>query len=205
MTCEVYCLQGRWSGRWRTTSTDGYTVKCTRSTRAGTVHCACVSHSSDCVRLCVHLWCPVLREVRCAESPHTGLSQRAFHEGETPPTARPHTKDSPLPRPLCAACLDPEPLALFPLDNNSTETSERLCQLRSLGLPCGASSLSSTKPDHFGPGEHTRHGARDTRRNQQGLCPRQRAPCREVSRSPRHHTCRELLGSALNNLYHRAY
>ena len=42
----------------------------------------------DCVSVCasvgVHFWCPVLREGRCAESPHTGLSQRAFPEGETP-------------------------------------------------------------------------------------------------------------------------
>ena len=33
----------------------------------------------------VHLWCPFLCEERCAESPLTGLSQRAFPLGETPP------------------------------------------------------------------------------------------------------------------------
>ena len=37
-----------------------------------------------CVPVGVHFWCPVLREGRCAESPHTGLSQRAFPQGETP-------------------------------------------------------------------------------------------------------------------------
>ena len=71
-------------------------------------------------------------------SAHTGLSQRAFLKGETPATVRPHTTDSSLPRPLCASRQDPEPLALFLLDHNFIETSDRLCHSRSLGLLCGA-------------------------------------------------------------------
>ena len=63
----------------------------TRATRAGAVHCACVSHSSDCVRLCLlvsSVMSVFCARGRCAESPHTrGVSKRAFPKGETPATA----------------------------------------------------------------------------------------------------------------------
>ena len=57
---------------------------------------------------------------RCTQSQHTGLSHRAFPEGEAPSAAPPHTTDSPLPRLLCASRQ-----ALFLLDNSLTETNDR--------------------------------------------------------------------------------
>ena len=67
----------------------------------------------ECVPAGVH--CGVLFRVRSAAR---SLNTRAFLRERLPHLPRPHTMDSPLPRPLCATRQDPEPLALFPLDNN---------------------------------------------------------------------------------------
>ena len=106
--------------------------------------CVARERLRECVRLLVSTVVSFSWKGRCTESQHTGLSQRAFPKGETPATAHPHRRDSPSPRLLCASRQDPEPPALFLLDNNSTQTSDRLCQFRSLGLPCGALSLYSS-------------------------------------------------------------
>ena len=134
-------------------------VLCTaRVCRTRVTACGCVSAGVGCGVL-------FLREGRCAESPHTGLSQRAFPE-RLRHLPRPHTLDLPLPHPLCAASQDPEPLALFLLDHNITEASDRLCQSRSLGLPCGL--LFAQSVNLITSGQMSTHGARDTRRCRRG-------------------------------------
>ena len=129
----------------------------------------------ECVSAGVHCGVLISCEGRCTESQHTGLSQRAFPEGETPATARPHTTDSPPPRHLCASSQDLEPLALFQLDQSSTETKRpgvfvpvSRAQRFSLCQPITSDQMST-------------HGSRDT-----ALLRRKSA------------------GSAPNILYHRA-
>ena len=107
-----------------------------------------------CVSAGVH--CGVLFRVRgAARSLNTlGFHQGAFRKGETPATASPHTTDSPSPSPLCASRQHPEPLALFLLDHNFTETSHLVSPDR-LASRADPSWLCSTQLDHFRPGEHT--------------------------------------------------
>ena len=87
-------------------------------------------HCCACLAAGVHSGVCFCAEGRCAETPHTGLSQRAFPKGESPPIVSPHY-GPPLPHPLCTTRLDPEP----PLSSSSSEThlclNERWCQFRS--------------------------------------------------------------------------
>ena len=124
------------------------------------MRCACVSHSSGCVRLCVcwcPLWCPFLCEGRCAEFPH---SHWAF-PARLPPTERlrqpprPHTTDSPLPNPLRTKRPNLEPLAFLLLRNKA--------EAKDLASRVNCFSLSLCQPGHFVPTRLQRHHASQSR------------------------------------------
>ena len=83
-----------------------------------------------------------------ARSLHTGLSHSAFSKGETPPTASPHTTDSPPPRPLCATSQDPQ--LLLP---TTTQLRQRTGCVNSDRLASRVERSSLCQPDHFGPDE----------------------------------------------------
>ena len=77
------------------------------------------------------LGCPHLDGGRCAESPHIGLSQRAFLEGDTPARARSAQW-------TCrATSRDPEPPFFFLPVKNFSEANDWSRQFPPLHPPCG--------------------------------------------------------------------
>ena len=84
-----------------------------------------IDHCCACLAAGVHSGVRFCAGGRCAETPHTGLSQRAFPKGESPPIVSPHY-GPPLPHPLCTTRLDPEPLLSSSSSKNSPVSQRAL-------------------------------------------------------------------------------
>ena len=128
-----------------------------------------VTRLSDCVRLCVcwcPLWCPFLCKGRCAESPHTGLSQRAIPKGETPATASTlHNGLTTTPSAVRYESGSRATCSLPARYNHSTETSDRMCQSVCLVSRADLSLrlCITARSCHFAASGHvTTHGFRAT-------------------------------------------
>ena len=142
-------LQGRSSGRWRTNLRDGHTHRCSLSCDTCLCGALCVvSLVRDCVRVCVRLSVSTVVSF-FVQGALRGVSTHWASPVRPEPARLPFGRDS-------GTCLDltqwthhyPVRCALrdrIPshlLSSCSTtaqlETSDPLCQSRSLGLPCGA-------------------------------------------------------------------